>query len=70
MNIGVMLRQVDELGGIGMFTRNLMTALFRLDPNNRYFLAFRSESQFDRICTAENVQKFAVKARSKLSWDQ
>ena len=70
MNIGVMLRQVDELGGIGMFTRNLMTALLRLDPNNRYFLAFRSESQFDRICTAENVQKFAVKAWSKLSWDQ
>ena len=43
MRIGMMLRALDEHGGISVYTRNLVSELLRIDRKNRYLLFFKSK---------------------------
>jgi hypothetical protein len=45
MRIGIMLRSLDEQGGIGVYTRYLTEELLNIDRDNQYVLLYRNASQ-------------------------
>jgi glycosyltransferase involved in cell wall biosynthesis len=59
MRIGIMLRSADETGGIGVYTRNIVEELLKLDKNNEYILFYRT-----------NTKELLVKSKNKAFWDQ
>jgi glycosyltransferase involved in cell wall biosynthesis len=70
MRIGIMLRAVDEKGGIGVYTRNVVAELLDLDDHNEYVLFYRHEEQAGRFAGRERVQEQVVPAPNKALWDQ
>lgn len=70
MRIGLMLRAYDEKGGIGVYTRNLVEELLRLDRKNHYILFYRQGSHIGRFADYPNVTERWVKGRHNLYWDQ
>ncbi len=70
MRIGLMLRSLDEKGGIGVYTENLVNELLRIDRQNRYVLFYRTASNLGRFDGYDNVTERLVRAPNKASWDQ
>lgn len=68
--IGVMGRLVDQQDGIGVYGRNLLREMLRLDPRTRYviFLATAEAEPFFRGFS--NAVTCVLRSRSKLVWDQ
>ena len=44
MRIGIMLRSIDEKGGVGVYTRNIVEELLQLDKKNEYILFYANPS--------------------------
>jgi glycosyltransferase involved in cell wall biosynthesis len=70
MKIGVMLRHRGEPGGIWVYTRNVLENLFELDRLNQYLLIYDGPAGIGTFRGHHNVREVAVRARSKLWWDQ
>jgi glycosyltransferase involved in cell wall biosynthesis len=70
VRIAVMLRTLDEKGGIGVYSRNLVETLLDLDHHNQYELLYRSREQLGRYAGRPNVAEHLLEARSKALWDQ
>ncbi len=70
MRIGMMLRSWGESGGIGVYTRNLVRELLRIDSKNRYVLLFRDPAHMGKFADHANVSERVVKAPNKALWDQ
>jgi len=70
LRIGIMLRSLDEKGGIGVYTRYITEELLALDRKNRYVLYYRSAENLGRFSRFDNVEERVVSARGKLLWDQ
>ncbi len=70
MRIGIMLRSLDEKGGIGVYSRYVTEELLRIDPRNEYVLFYRSASNLGRFSHRDNVTERVVKAPNKALWDQ
>ena len=70
MRIAVMLRTLDEHGGIGVYSRNLIETLLDLDPRNQYELLYRSRDQVGRYAGRRNVTEHLLESGSKALWDQ
>jgi glycosyltransferase involved in cell wall biosynthesis len=70
MRIGIMLRSIDEKGGVGVYTRNIVKELLQLDNNNEYTLFYANPANFGLFSHHENVREVCVKARNKAVWDQ
>jgi glycosyltransferase involved in cell wall biosynthesis len=70
MRIGLMLRAFDEKGGIGVYTRNLVSELLCLDHKNQYILFFRYAHNLGRFAHHDNASERLVKAPNKAVWDQ
>jgi glycosyltransferase involved in cell wall biosynthesis len=70
MRIAVMLRALDERGGIGVYTRNLVETLLALDPHNDYLLLYRNPENVGRYADRPNVTERVVRAWGKALWDQ
>lgn len=70
MKIGVMLRAIDERQGIGIYTKNLMDHLLRLDTKNEYVLFYRTAEFLGRYAQCKHVREKLVQAPNKLIWDQ
>jgi glycosyltransferase involved in cell wall biosynthesis len=70
MRIGIMLRAVDEKGGIGVYTRNVVRELMRLDRDNEYMLYYRHPGQAGRYAHDSRVEPRVVRAGNKALWDQ
>lgn len=70
MRIGLMLRALNEKGGVGVYTRNLVEELLRLDRENRYFLFYSRRSDLGRYCHLDNVQERFLRGGNKAIWDQ
>lgn len=70
MRIGLMLRAYDELGGIGVYTRNLASELLRLDRQNHYVLFYRRRSHLGRFSGYPNVTECLVPGANRVIWDQ
>src|ERR1044071_1461749 len=70
MRIGIMLRSLDELGGIGVYTRYLTEELLDIDRDNQYVLLYRNPSHIGRFARYSNVLERVIKAPNKAFWDQ
>jgi hypothetical protein len=70
MRIGMMLRSLDEQGGIGVYTRYLTEELLNIDRNNQYVLLYRNAAHIGRFARHNNVVERIVKAPNKALWDQ
>lgn len=65
-----MLRSLDEKGGIGVYTYNLLRELLRLDRKNQYVLFYRNRFNVGKFAQYANVRERLVKGSSKAFWDQ
>ena len=65
-----MLRTLDEKGGIGVYSRNLVESLLDLDTRNQYVLLYRSAGHLGRYGSRPNVTERVLPGRSKALWDQ
>ena len=65
-----MLRGIDEYDGAGVYIRQLVDALLRLDHTNQYVLFYADERQRGRYASLPNVREVVVRVPGKLLWDQ
>ncbi len=70
MRIGIMLRSLDEQGGVGVYTRYITESLLALDPQNEYILFYRSSRNLGRFAQHPNVTERVIKGGNKAIWDQ
>jgi len=70
MRIGLMLRNLDDRGGVGVYTRELLQALLDQDSRNEYLLFHADSGALGRYAGYPNVTEIALPSRSKLLWDQ
>lgn len=70
MRIGIMLRAIDEQGGIGIYTRNITQELLAQDPANEYVLFYRTQGNVGRFSQYPRVTEHCLEAPSKAIWDQ
>ena len=70
MRIGIMLRSIDEKGGVGVYTRNIVKELLQLDKNNEYVLFYANPSNLGSFSDHQNVKEVWVRGRNKAAWDQ
>lgn len=70
MRIGIMLRSIDEKGGVGVYTRNIVKELLQLDSNNEYVLLYANPSNVGLFSHHRNVREVWVRGQNKASWDQ
>jgi glycosyltransferase involved in cell wall biosynthesis len=70
LRIGVMLRGIREVDGVGVFIRQLCDALFEVDRVNQYVLFYMTEQQAGRYARVANATERVVRAPNKLVWDQ
>jgi len=70
MRIGIMLRAYDEIGGIGVYTRNLVSELLRIDRQNHYVLFYRNPAHIGRFAHYHNVSERGIRGTNKAFWDQ
>jgi glycosyltransferase involved in cell wall biosynthesis len=70
MRIGLMLRTLDEKGGIAVYSQNLVQELLRIDSHNAYVLFYRSEKHLGTYAHLPNVTERVISGASKLVWDQ
>ena len=65
-----MLRSIDENGGVGVYTRNIVRELLQLDQNNEYILFYANPSNLGLFSHHNNVREVWVRGRNKATWDQ
>ena len=70
MRIGVMLRHLGEPGGIGVYTTNVLNALFAVDRENQYVALYPDARFLGSYSRFPNVQEQVLRAPNKLWWDQ
>jgi glycosyltransferase involved in cell wall biosynthesis len=69
MRIALLLRNIDERNGAGIYAQRIARSLMRGDPGNEYVLVFASEAARERHGHPA-ARNLVVEARSKLLWDQ
>jgi glycosyltransferase involved in cell wall biosynthesis len=70
LRIGIMLRSLGEMGGIGVYTRYITETLLRLDQQNHYVLLHRNRDNLGRFAHHPNVTELIVRGWGKVGWDQ
>jgi glycosyltransferase involved in cell wall biosynthesis len=70
MRIAIMLRTLDEKGGIGVYSRNLLEELLAIDHRNYYLLLYRNPAHLGRYEQHPRVSERVLRAPNKLFWDQ
>jgi glycosyltransferase involved in cell wall biosynthesis len=70
MRIGMMLRTLDEKGGIGVYSRYLTEELLTLDRRNEYVLYYRNPANRGRFAHLDNVTERVIEGGNKAVWDQ
>ena len=70
MRIGIMLRSIDEKGGVGVYTRNIVKELLELDHKNEYVLFYANPANIGLFSKHANVSEHWVRGSHKAYWDQ
>jgi glycosyltransferase involved in cell wall biosynthesis len=70
MRIGFMLRNLRELGGIQVYTLNLLDALVALDTEHEFVMLYQDPDFIGRFGSRPRVREEVVRFPSKLGWDQ
>jgi glycosyltransferase involved in cell wall biosynthesis len=66
----MMLRALDEKGGIGIYSRYLTEELLTLDQKNHYVLYYRTRAHVGRFAQAENATERVLWGANNFVWDQ
>ncbi len=70
MRIAIMMRSADEAGGIGVYARNIVEELLKLDHDNEYILFYKSEKHLGRYSAFSNCREVLLPGGNKAIWDQ
>ena len=70
MRIGLMLRAVEEKGGVGVYARNITAELLAFDRANEYVLYYRNPARLGSFDKYENVTERVIKGSNNAVWDQ
>ncbi len=70
MRIGIMLRSIDEKGGVGVYTRNVVKELLQLDKNNEYILFYANPANVGLFSHHDHAREIWVTGMNKAVWDQ
>lgn len=70
MRIGIMLRAIDEKGGVGVYTRNIVAELLQMDQKNEYVLFYRNPANIGCFTHYPHARERVVQALNKAVWDQ
>ena len=71
MRIGIAIRTWNDKGGIGVYTRNLVPNLLKIDRKNEYVLLCSKNTDLpEDIISHENAREVKVPVGSKLIWDE
>jgi len=70
MKIGIMLRHMNELGGIVVYTKNIIDNLLEIDNKNEYVLLYNNPSLLGTYSKYKNIKEVVISFRNKLLWDQ
>jgi glycosyltransferase involved in cell wall biosynthesis len=70
MRIGIMLRSIDEKGGVGVYSCNIVKELLEIDRNNEYVLFYANPANLGIFANHKNVTERWVKGSNKAYWDQ
>lgn len=65
-----MLRSIDEKGGVGVYTRNIVKELLEIDRKNEYKLFYANPANIGLFSRHANVSEHWVKGSNKAYWDQ
>lgn len=65
-----MLRSIDEKGGVGVYTRNIVKELLQLDSKNEYVLFYANPANIGLFSHHANVTERCIKGANKAYWDQ
>src|SRR4051794_41343703 len=65
-----MLRTLSERQGIGIYTRNIVDHLLRIDSRNQYVFYYRDPEFLGRYAAHANVRERFIPAANKAIWDQ
>ncbi|MBA3006386.1 MAG: glycosyltransferase family 4 protein [Proteobacteria bacterium] len=70
MRIAIMMRSADEAGGIGVYARNIVEELLKLDHDNEYVLFYKSEKHLGSYSKFTNCREVLLPGKNKAIWDQ
>ena len=70
MKIGLMIRNLGEMGGINVYTVNLIENLLKIDKSDKFIFIYNDKNLIGRYSRYKNVKEIAVESRFKLYWDQ
>lgn len=65
-----MLRHLNELGGIVVYTKNLLENLLEIDKENEYVFFYNNTSLLGSYSKYKNVREVVISFKNKLLWDQ
>jgi len=71
MRIGIMLRNLNEKGGIYVYTVNLLESMLQMQNHGLEFvLIYADPEHLGTFSHHKNVKEIAAKASNKILWDQ
>ncbi len=70
MKIGIMLRHLNELGGVVVYTRNIIENLLEIDRENEYVFFYNNHSLSGNYTKYKNVSEVVIEKKNKFLWDQ
>jgi glycosyltransferase involved in cell wall biosynthesis len=70
LRIAIMLRTLDERGGIAVYSDNLVKALLDTGGDHHYLLLYRNAAHLGRFGARGNIEERVIPGRSKAIWDQ
>lgn len=71
MKVGIMLRHMDQHGGgVIVYTKSLLPALFDLETNHEFILIYQNPDHLGTYRHFEQVREIAVATPTKILWDQ
>ncbi len=65
-----MMRSADEAGGIGVYARNIVGELLKLDQKNKYVLFYKTKKHLGRYKKFANCRELFLPGKNKAVWDQ
>src|SRR5262244_2362776 len=75
MRIGIMAESLDEaVGGIGVYTQEIVRALLQIDSSNEYVLMYpgfgKAREQLGQFCGYKNVTEIETEFPRSSLWNQ
>ncbi len=70
MNIAIALRAYDRFGGIGIYSRNIVKHLLKIDKINHYIFFYNDKKHIGTYNNNENVSEIFLPPANAFFWDQ